>query len=177
MVITDRTKYLEGIKSLLSDSSKFMQLPIDEGKWINYIINFESKLKDRFKVLKNEEKNSEKEFDSICPVGTTSGRLYGNPKVHKTVVNNTPKFRPILSAINVPTYLLAKHLNPILSPLTTDEFTLKNPFDFAEEVVNYDHNLHMASLDVESLFSNIPLGANIKAVSTIYSPIAFIEVN
>ena len=60
MVITDRTKYLEGIKSLLSDSSKFMQLLIAEGKWINYIINLESKLKDRFKVLKNEEKLSEK---------------------------------------------------------------------------------------------------------------------
>ena len=52
-VITGRTKYLEGIKSLLSDSSKFMQLPVDEGKWINCIINLESKLKDRFKVLKN----------------------------------------------------------------------------------------------------------------------------
>ena len=50
------------------------------------------------------------------------GILYGNPKVHKTVVNNTPKFRPILSAINTPTYLLAKYLNPILSPLTTNEF-------------------------------------------------------
>ena len=109
MVITDRTKYLEGIKSLLSDSSKFMQLPIDQDKWINYIINLESKLKDRFKVLKNEEKISEKEFDCICTVGTTSGVLYGNPKVHKTVVNNTPKFRPILSAINTPTYLLAKY--------------------------------------------------------------------
>ena len=32
-----------------------MQLPIDEGKWINYI-NVENKLKDRFKLLKNEEK-------------------------------------------------------------------------------------------------------------------------
>ena len=47
VVVTDHTKYLAGIKSLLSDSSKFMQLPIDEGKWINYIINLESKLKDR----------------------------------------------------------------------------------------------------------------------------------
>ena len=59
------------------------------------------------------------EFDSICPVGTTLGILYSNPKVHKTVVNDTPKFRPFLSAINTPTYLLAKYLNPILSPLTT----------------------------------------------------------
>ena len=33
-----------------------MQLPIDEGKWINYIINVENKLKDRFKLLKNKEK-------------------------------------------------------------------------------------------------------------------------
>ena len=39
VVITDRTKHLEVVKSLLSDSSKFTQLPIDEVKWINYIIN------------------------------------------------------------------------------------------------------------------------------------------
>ena len=32
---------------------------------------------------------------------------------------------------------------------------MKNCFDFVEEVVNYDHNLYMASLDVESLFINI----------------------
>ena len=63
------------------------------------------------------------------------------------VVDNTPKFRPILSAIN--TYSLTIYLNPILSPLATNEFTVKNSFNFAEEVVNYDHNLHMASLDVE----------------------------
>ena len=113
VVITDRTKYLEGIKSLLSDSSKFMQLPIDQDKWINYIINLECKLKDCFKVLNNEEKTSEKEFDSICPVATTPGILHGNPKVRKTIVNNTPKFKPILSAINTSTYSLAKYLNPI----------------------------------------------------------------
>ena len=40
----------------------------------------------------NEEKISEKEFDSICPLVTTPAILYGNPKVHKTIVNNTPKF-------------------------------------------------------------------------------------
>ena len=99
VVIKDRNKYLEGIKSLLLDSSKFMQPPIEEDKWKNYIVNLESKLKYRFKVLKNEEKISEKESDSICPVGTTPGI----PKVNKMVINNTPKFRPILSAINTPT--------------------------------------------------------------------------
>ena len=89
--------------------------------------------------------------------------LYGNPKVYKTVVNNTLKFRPFLSAINT----------PILSPLMTNEFSVKNYFDFAEEVANYDHNLYMGSLDVESLFTNVPLEETIKN----YSPIIFIVVN
>ena len=79
-----------------------MQLPIDEDKWINCIINSKLhyciiKLKDCFKVLTNEEKISEKEFDSICPVGTPPGISYGSSKVHETVVNGTAIFRPILS--------------------------------------------------------------------------------
>ena len=48
VVITDRTKYLEGIKSLLSNSSKFMPLPIDEGKWLNYIIKISLKIVLKF---------------------------------------------------------------------------------------------------------------------------------
>ena len=122
----------------------------------------ESKLKDWFKVLMNEEKISEKEFDSICLVETTPKPLYGNPKVHKTVVKNTPKFWPILSTINSPTSSLAKYLNSILSPLTINKFTVKNSFDFAEEVVSYDYNLYMTSLNVESLFTNISLEETIK---------------
>ena len=34
VVITDGAKYLEGIKSLLSDSSKLMELTIHQVKWI-----------------------------------------------------------------------------------------------------------------------------------------------
>ena len=36
-------------------------------------------------------------------------------------------------------------------------FTIKNSFEFAKEVVEQDSGLFMASLDVESLFINIPL--------------------
>ena len=60
MVIIDHTKYLEEIKSLFSDSSRFNQLPIDESKWINYIINLENKLKDRLKYLRMEKKFQKK---------------------------------------------------------------------------------------------------------------------
>ena len=57
-----------------------------------------------------------------------------------------------------------------MSALTTKEFTAKNSFNFSEVVVNYDHNLYMANLDVESLFTNIPLEETIKnCVNNLFS--------
>ena len=51
---------------------------------------------------------------------------------------------------------------------------MKNSFDFAEEVVSYDHNFYMASLDVESLFMNIPLKKTIKnCVNDLFSIIFY----
>ena len=93
---------------------------------------------------------------SLKPVGTRPGVMYGSSKVHKASVGNCPPFRPILSALNTPTYKLAKFLVPILKPLTTNEFTVKGPFHFAEEIVHKQHDLFMSSLDVDSLFTNIP---------------------
>ena len=163
VVITDRESYLKGIKSLLSDNMKFMPLNIDQNKWLK-------KLKEHFKTLEKDNKISEDEFKSICPIGTRPGILYGQPKVHKTVINSIPQFRPILSAINIPVYKLAKYLVPILSPLTVNDYTVKDSFTLAKEVINFDHNLFMASLDVESLFTNIPMDETIKnAVDDLFS--------
>ena len=72
-----------------------------------------------------------------------------------------PKFRPILPAINTPGYNLAKFLIPILEPLTHNEFTTKDSNSFAKDITAYDGSLYMASLDVESLFTNIPLNETI----------------
>ena len=58
-VIIERNKYLEGIKSVLLDSGKLMQFPIDEDKRINYIIALESDLKLFLKELKIEDKISD----------------------------------------------------------------------------------------------------------------------
>ena len=157
IVICNRENYLIGVNSLLLDNSKFAEFNIDSSKWLNYIVNLEIKLKDHFKNLKKENKISNEELEKISPIGSRPGILYGLPKVHKTVTNNIPKFRPILSAINTPTYKLAKFLVPILSCLTVNEYTVKDSFHFATEVQKFDQRLHMASLDVESLFTNIPL--------------------
>ena len=67
-----------------------------------------------------------------------------------------------MSALNTPTYKLAKFLVPILKPLKTNEFTVKDSFHFAAEIVDQQHDLFMGSLDVDSLFTNIPLEETIE---------------
>ena len=157
VVIMDKEKYIQGVKNVISDSSKFIPLKIPPEDYINYIVNVEKKFRKLFNNLYDNNKISKDELLKICPVGSRPGILYGNPKVHKPVVDNMPKFRPILSAINTPGYNLAKFLIPILEPLTHNEFTVKDSFSFAKEITKYDSSLFMASLDVESLFTNIPL--------------------
>ena len=61
----------------------------------------------------------------------------------------------------MPTYKLAKYLLPFLTPLTQNEYTVTDSFHFAEEICKQDPNLYMASLDVDSLFTNIPLDETI----------------
>ena len=99
----------------------------------------------------------QKEYQLIYPRGSRRGILYGSPKVHKSVINNCPKSHPILSTIGIPTYKLAKFLFPILSPFTSNEFSVHNSFSFADEVSSFCPDHFMASLDGDSLFTNIPL--------------------
>ena len=68
-----------------------------------------------------------------------------------------PSLRPVLSAIKTSSYNIAKHLVPILQPITTNTLTIKNSFEFSKEVIEQDFGLFMASLDVGSFFTNIPL--------------------
>ena len=84
---------------------------------------------------------------SIKPVGTWPGTTYGLYKVHKQEVDGCSPFRPILSALQTPTYNLAKFLVPILDPLTKNEYTVKDSFHFAEEIYEQDPSLSMGSLD------------------------------
>ena len=83
--------------------------------------------------------------------------MYGLCKIYKDIIDNCPPFRAILSAINTPTYELAKSLVPILKSLTSIEYTVKDSFAFAEEIVEEYSEFFMGSLDVDSLFTNIPL--------------------
>ena len=82
---------------------------------------------------------------------------YGLGQIHKETRNGLSPFRPILSAIGTPTYKLAKFLLKFSTPSTTNRYAVIDSIHFAEEICQQDSNLHMACLDTDSLFTNIPL--------------------
>ena len=100
-VIIDKEKYIQSVKNIISDSSKLIPLNIPKDDYINYIVNVEKKSRKLLNNLYDNDKISKDEFLKICPVGSRPGILYSNPKVHKPVFDNMPKYRPILSAITL----------------------------------------------------------------------------
>ena len=60
-------------------------------------------------------------------------------------------------ALNTGTYKWAAFFDPLLQHITSYQFTLKDSFEFAKITCEQDAGLFMASLDVESLFTNVPL--------------------
>ena len=157
VVVVDKADYLDKMDNLLNDTRKLEKIILKNDGILNFAINQEKRVDNILKKLVASKSISEETRRSLKPVGTRPGIMYGLFKFHKDIVDNCPPFRPILSAINSPTYKLAKFLVPILKSLTSNEHTVKDSFAFAEELVEQDSECFMGSLDVDSLFTNIPL--------------------
>ena len=99
---------------------------------------------------------TETEKYRIRSVGSQHPRLYGLSKTHKS---GNP-LRPILSMIGSPQHNLAKYLNFLLAPVLKkfSRHTIGDSFEFARVVREASSsNTFMASFDVKSLFTNVPL--------------------
>lgn len=85
----------------------------------------------------------------------TAPRLYGLPKIHKPEV----PLRPISSSIGVPCYNLSKFIGDILKNIVVKEYNIKNSLELKEKIDNMtlDDDEILISLDVVSLFTNIPI--------------------
>ena len=77
-------------------------------------------------------------------------------------VNGCPLFRTILFVLQTPTQKLAKYLQPILKLSTTNKYKVKYLFNFVTEIVDQDSSNLMGSLDIDSLFTNVPIEETIE---------------
>ena len=59
-------------------------------------------------------------------------------------------------------YKWVKFFVPLLRDLRSTEYTLKDSFEFAKVIYEQNSDLYMASLDVDSLFTNVPLDETIE---------------
>ena len=101
--------------------------------------------------------------DTVCLKGSRLAHLYGLPKTHKERL----AMRPILSATGTYNYTLAKWLDEKLKPLSVNNHTISDVFQFAEEIRELDFNEDdiLVSYDVSALFTNVPLEETIQILA------------
>ena len=159
VVLLDIEDYNNKINTILSDKKKFRKIntsPLKETQ------RLEKKVERFARSLLKKNLLTKEQFDLIRPSGSSPALLYGLPKVHKA---QTP-LRPIMSSLSTFNRNLSKFLIQFLMPLTTNCYTVASTFEFCNEIrsFNYHTPLVMASFDVESLFTNIPVKETINIV-------------
>ena len=143
-VILDRDQYIDKLNSILNDQTKFQQIRRDPTEQLKTKVN---KLIEANNAVINHH-HINKIIGEYSP-----GYLYGNIKTHKP---NNP-VRPIISQVTTPTYHLAKQLNQIITPYLPSKYMLKSSDEFIDILQTTRPEGLIASLDVESLFTNVPV--------------------
>ena len=175
VVLVEKDVYIRHIEKILDDATKFEKVKVKKGI-LNFSINHEKRINGYLKSLEKSGSLITDQYKKIKAIESKPGILYGLCKVHKAIIDVCPPFRAILSAIGTPSYKLAKFLVPELSSITFNEFTVKDSFAFAEAIVHQDGKRFMGNLDVDSLFTNIPLKETINiCTNLLYKNIDAIE--
>ena len=160
VVILNRSDYTSKMDAVLNDETKFKLLTSDP---VKATLNQENKLRNFLKELKRENAITDELYEKLCPTGSRPGILYGLPKVQKV---NLP-LRPILSALGTHSYNLAKYLVSYLREISVGQYTITDTFSYVEELRNLDldtSKVFMASFDISSLFTNIPIDETIDII-------------
>ncbi|XP_024891393.1 uncharacterized protein LOC112467144 [Temnothorax curvispinosus] len=164
-VALDRDKYITKMEELLGDKETYKVVTKDPTR----------KLTTRARELLTRWKKSDFISESLyrflyCSDGTLP-RAYGLPKIHK---KNCP-FRIIVSSIDSPLYNLASFLHKIMySSFPKGKSHIANSVELVKKLSNVhimeDHTL--VSLDVVSLFTNVPIERVIDSISSRWKYIA-----
>ena len=163
VVLVNREDYLKRMQEMVDDPSKFEKVSVKEGKDYNFMKKEKSTVDQFLSILLSKGSITPTQRNNLSPDGPNPARLYGLPKIHKPLVDGLPKYRPIISQIGAPMYKIAKFLLSFVQP--SNEYTVKDTFHFVSLLDGKDHRLVMGSLDVESLFTNIPLDETINLVT------------
>jgi len=148
-VILNKTDYFNKMTDLLSDTHTYKIIHHNPIRKL---------LQDLHSLLSRWKNNQFIDLHTYRKLHTTDGllpRAYGLPKIHK---QDCP-LRIIISSIGSPLYSLSNFLhNTIKSSIPTPHSFLKNSYHLVSKLSGkiLDSQLELASLDVVSLFTNVP---------------------
>ncbi|XP_044760304.1 uncharacterized protein LOC123317760 [Coccinella septempunctata] len=149
IVVITKTEYNEKMHEILDDNTTYKQIKRDMTITLEKENNRIIKEWEQKKYITKQDEKTLLTHNSKIP------KIYGLPKVHK---QNIP-LRPIVSCIQSPLYKLSKYMANILSnAINNNEYYIKNSFDLKESLrnVRIQANHRLYSLDVKSLYTNIP---------------------
>ena len=146
-VILNADSYKDQLDMILSDSSKFEKILSDPTDSIKSRLNILIKEANKFEDMKFKKREGQ----------YSPGYLYGNPKIHKSVIN--PPLRPIISQVGSVTFETSKQLNELIIKYLPIKHSVRSVYEFLQMLHScpVDGNENLASLDVESLFTNVPV--------------------
>ena len=155
VVLITKDDYMKSMNSLFSDRRKFKTINNDPThRRLTAIQRYLRSLVKRGELSKDT-------YKKIRPRNARPARAHGLPKIHKPF-DRLPKFRPIIDTTGTTHYSVGKYISELLQPLTQNEFNIKDTFNAANRIKSIPPDLFtqgykFVSLDVESLFTNVPL--------------------
>lgn len=158
-VLMEKNEYEEKMKNILSDTNTYKKLK-----------------KDPTAVLQRRNNTLIQKWSNEYLIGLTTvaklkshnahpPQIYGLPKTHKDGV----PLRPIVSFIQSPLYNLSKYLANVLKNIVGNtENSIKNSWEFSEFIKhqNVPKNYKLISLDVVSMYTNIPINLAMEMITT-----------
>ena len=152
----DKNEYIQQLTYLLSNTSKFQKFNSDPTEAIKRKLN---------SLIAKANKHST--IFSEITGHYEAGYIYGNPKTYKD--KNNPPLRPIVSQVGTVTYDVAKRLNALIAPFMQKRYMIESTQEFIEIVKTVKQPKLLASLDVESLFTNVPINETLIIIDAVYN--------
>ena len=158
MVILDIKDYIDEANRQLNDTNNYEQLDFDPTELLT------EKIKSEINNLKSENLLALRTANSLLEEKIKTPEFHLLPKIHKA---NNPG-RPVISSVNCHTSRISEFVDYYLQPdVKKLKSYVKDTTDFMKKIEAIDHvsdDSYLFSLDVRSLYTNIPHKEGIEAV-------------
>lgn len=148
--------YNSKLQEIVSNTDKFITCPQNQTETVKKKIN------EIAKPFKETDVPLYKKLRRVG--GFYEGHLYGLPKIHKN--ETSPPLRPIISMSGTVTHDISQHLNSVIRPYINSTYIIKSSDELLVRLgaVTLKPGQQMLSLDVESLFTNVPVEDTINII-------------